>query len=64
MWDTRANNHNSMFDKRVALWLAATVRGMDNPDLVQEGLQINPYAQRFSRSKEVRVRWQCSIRRR
>lgn len=31
LWDTRANNHNSMFDKQGRVWLAATVRGMDNP---------------------------------
>src|ERR1700755_1863876 len=26
LWDTRANNHNSMFDKQGRLWLSATVR--------------------------------------
>ena len=31
LWDTRANNHNSMLDKQGRVWLAATVRGMDNP---------------------------------
>jgi hypothetical protein len=31
IWDTRANNHNAMFDKKGRVWIAATVRGMDNP---------------------------------
>src|SRR5437667_387618 len=30
-WDTRANNHNAMFDKKGRVWIAATVRGLDNP---------------------------------
>ncbi len=37
LWDTRANNHNSMFDDRGRLWLAATVRGMDNPAWCKKG---------------------------
>ncbi|MGC2044032.1 MAG: carboxypeptidase regulatory-like domain-containing protein, partial [Pseudolabrys sp.] len=43
LWDTRANNHNSMFDKQGRIWLAATVRGMDNPDWCKKGSD-NPYA--------------------
>jgi hypothetical protein len=31
LWDTRANNHNAMFDDKGRLWIAASVRGMDNP---------------------------------
>src|SRR5215475_1774649 len=31
LWDTRANNHNAMFDKKGRVWITATVRGMDNP---------------------------------
>ncbi|MBK8741924.1 MAG: hypothetical protein IPM02_21520 [Betaproteobacteria bacterium] len=31
IWDTRANNHNSMFDKQGRVWMAATVRGTGNP---------------------------------
>jgi hypothetical protein len=31
LWDTRANNHNAMFDRKGRIWLAATVRGLDNP---------------------------------
>jgi hypothetical protein len=37
LWDTRANNHNSMFDKKGRVWLAATVRGMDNPAFCKKG---------------------------
>jgi len=37
IWDTRANNHNSMFDKEGRLWLAASVRGTDNPDFCRKG---------------------------
>ncbi len=32
IWDTRVNNHNSMFDRTGRVWLAATVRGANNPD--------------------------------
>jgi hypothetical protein len=31
LWDTRANNHNAMFDKKGRIWIAANVRGIDNP---------------------------------
>jgi len=37
LWDTRANNHNSMFDKDGRLWLSASVRGMDNPAFCKKG---------------------------
>lgn len=37
VWDTRANNHNSMFDDRGRLWLAASVRGLNNPDFCKKG---------------------------
>lgn len=36
LWDTRANNHNSMFDGKGRLWLAASVRGLDNPDFCKK----------------------------
>ena len=62
LWDTRANNHNSMFDKQGRIWLAATVRGMDNPDWCKKG-SSNPYAKVFPIDK-VPVRSQCSIQRR
>ncbi len=37
IWDTRVNNHNSMFDRTGRLWLAAAVRGPDNPDFCKKG---------------------------
>jgi hypothetical protein len=37
LWDTRANQHNAMFDKQGRVWLAATVRGMDNPAWCKKG---------------------------
>jgi hypothetical protein len=37
LWDTRANNHNSMFDKQGRLWLAAGLRGPDNPSFCKRG---------------------------
>jgi hypothetical protein len=32
IWDNHINNHNSMFDEKGRLWLAAAVRGAKNPD--------------------------------
>lgn len=46
LWDTRANNHNAMFGKDGRLWLAATVRGMDNPAWCKKGSD-NPSAKAF-----------------
>jgi hypothetical protein len=43
LWDTRANNHNSMFDDKGRLWLTASVRGQDNPAWCKKGSD-NPYA--------------------
>jgi hypothetical protein len=37
IWNTRANNHNGMFDKQGRVWFAATVRGTDNPDFCKKG---------------------------
>jgi len=37
LWDTRANNHNSMFDAKGRVWLAAAVRGRDNPAWCKKG---------------------------
>ena len=37
IWDTRANNHNAMFDKKGRVWIAATVRGRNNPDFCKKG---------------------------
>src|SRR6476660_10485227 len=46
MWDTRANNHNSMFDGQGRLWLAASVRGRDNPAFCRKGSD-HPSAKAF-----------------
>jgi hypothetical protein len=37
IWDTRANNHNAMFDKKGRVWIAASVRGRDNPAFCKKG---------------------------
>ena len=37
IWSTKANNHNAMFDKKGRVWLAAAVRGMDNPAYCKKG---------------------------
>ncbi len=46
VWDTKANNHNAMFDKKGRVWLAATVRGMDNPAFCKKGSE-HPSAKAF-----------------
>ena len=38
IWDTHINNHNSMIDGKGRMWLAAAVRDMQNPGVLQEGL--------------------------
>ena len=53
IWDTRANNHNSMFDAKGRIWLAATVRGQDNPAWCKKGSD-NPYAKVFPLDKSQR----------
>lgn len=46
LWDTRANNHNGMFDKQGRVWFAATVRGPNNPDFCKQGSEY-PSARLF-----------------
>ena len=53
LWDTRANKHNAMFDKDGRVWLAATVRGMDNPAWCKKGSD-NQYAKVFPIDKSPR----------
>ena len=53
IWDTRANNHNSMFDKKGRIWLAATVRGQDNPAFCKKGSE-HPSAKVFPIDKSPR----------
>jgi hypothetical protein len=37
IWDTKVNNHNSMIDRKGRVWLAAAVRGPQNPAFCQQG---------------------------
>ncbi|MFM9970729.1 MAG: carboxypeptidase-like regulatory domain-containing protein [Burkholderiales bacterium] len=37
IWDTKANNHNAMFDRKGRVWMAAVVRGPDNPAFCRKG---------------------------
>ena len=53
VWDTRANTHNSMFDEKGRLWLAATVRGMDNPAFCKKGSE-HPSAKVFPLERSAR----------
>jgi hypothetical protein len=46
IWSQRANNHNSMFDKKGRLWLAAAVRGIENPAYCRKGSD-HPSAKAF-----------------
>ena len=53
LWDSKANNHNSMFDRRGRLWLAAAVRGPDNPRFCRKGSD-HPSAKVFPLERNVR----------
>jgi len=46
IWDTRVNNHNSMFGRDGRLWLAAAVRGPENPAFCKAGSD-HPSAKAF-----------------
>jgi hypothetical protein len=46
IWDTKANNHNGMFDKQGRVWFAARVRGPNNPDFCQQD-STHPSAKLF-----------------
>ena len=37
IWDTKANNHNSMFGRDGRVWLAAAIRANDNPAFCKQG---------------------------
>jgi hypothetical protein len=37
IWDSKANNHNGMFDDKGRVWFAAAVRRPNNPDFCQKG---------------------------
>ena len=53
IWETRVNNHNSMFDRRGRLWLAATVRAPDNPAFCKQGSE-HPSAKLFPTERAAR----------
>jgi hypothetical protein len=46
LWDTKANQHNAMFDDKGRVWLAANVRGLNNPDWCKKGSE-HPSAKVF-----------------
>jgi hypothetical protein len=46
VWNTKANNHNGMFDKKGRVWFAARVRGPDNPAYCKKDSD-HPSAKRF-----------------
>lgn len=53
IWETRVNNHNSMFGRDGRLWLAASVRGADNPAWCKAGSD-HPSAKAFPMDRAVR----------
>ena len=53
IWDSRVNNHNSMFGRDGRLWLAAAVRGMDNPAFCKQGSD-HPSARLFPLDRSAR----------
>ena len=53
IWDTRANNHNSMFGRDGRLWLAASIRANENPAFCKQG-STHPSAQAFPMERATR----------
>ncbi|MGE3705894.1 MAG: carboxypeptidase-like regulatory domain-containing protein [Vicinamibacterales bacterium] len=53
IWETRVNNHNSMFGRDGRLWLAASVRRAENPAFCQAGSD-HPSARAFPLERAVR----------
>jgi hypothetical protein len=53
IWETRVNNHNSMFGRDGRLWLTASVRGSDNPAWCRAGSD-HPSAKAFPMERAVR----------
>ncbi|MBI2947446.1 MAG: carboxypeptidase regulatory-like domain-containing protein [Verrucomicrobia bacterium] len=46
IWTSKANVHNPMFDHKGRVWITATVRPSENPDVFKKG-SPHPSAQRF-----------------
>jgi hypothetical protein len=53
IWDTRVNNHNSMFGKDGKLWLAASIRAAENPAFCKQGSD-HPSAKAFPMDRATR----------
>ncbi|MDH4063558.1 MAG: carboxypeptidase-like regulatory domain-containing protein [Acidobacteriota bacterium] len=53
LWDTRVNNHNSMFGSDGRLWLAATIRAPETPAFCRQGSD-HPSAKLFPMERSVR----------
>jgi len=53
IWNQRINNHNSMIGRDGRLWLAAAVRGPNNPDFCKAGSDL-PSAKLFPLDKNMR----------
>jgi hypothetical protein len=53
IWDTKANNHNGMIDKKGRVWFTANVRGMNNPDFCKKGSD-HPSAKAFPVERSTR----------
>lgn len=53
IWETRVNNHNSMFGRDGRVWLAASVRGNDNPSWCKAGSD-HPSAKAFPLDRAIR----------
>jgi hypothetical protein len=46
VWTSKANNHNAMFDRKGRVWLAAAIRGSNNPAFCKKGSD-HPSAKAF-----------------
>ncbi|HLG57111.1 MAG TPA: carboxypeptidase-like regulatory domain-containing protein [Vicinamibacterales bacterium] len=53
IWDTRVNNHNSMFGRDGKLWLAASIRAAENPAFCKQGSD-HPSAKAFPMDRATR----------
>ncbi len=53
IWDTRVNNHNSMYGRDGKLWLAASIRAAENPAFCKQG-STHPSAVAFPMERAIR----------
>jgi hypothetical protein len=61
IWDSSANNHNSMFDRKGRIWLAATGHKPDNPTSAKKVRAIRRPSNSRSTARTAASR--CTIRR-